>query len=110
MSHMEENNVTQMIDWLKNDYGEMYVFRWEIHEYLGMTLNFKTPGGLKVIMIDYLRGVLRDFPELITGSAATPTGDRLFEVRSDHSNVLLDDTRVHAFHHALAQLWFSSII
>jgi hypothetical protein len=39
-------------------------------------LDFETPGEVKVAMIDYLKWVIRDFWGAITGSVATPTGDR----------------------------------
>jgi hypothetical protein len=39
-------------------------------------LDFETPGEVKVAMIDYLKWVIRDFWVVITGSAATPAGDR----------------------------------
>jgi hypothetical protein len=82
-----------------------------VHEYLGMTFNFKTPGEVKVTMIDYPKGAIRDFPEVITGSVATPAGDQLFDIRpdEDESKQFLDETRAQAFHHAVAQLLFSSI-
>jgi hypothetical protein len=81
LSHMEEGEVTKMIDWMESIYGKMRVSRGKMHEYLGMTFNFVTPGEVKVNMIDYLKEVIRDFPEVITGLATTPAGYRVFEVR-----------------------------
>jgi hypothetical protein len=86
MLHMEYGKVTKMIDWLESIYGEMRVSRGKVHEYLGMTFNLETHGGgVKVTMIYYLKGAIRDFSENIAGSAATPIGDQLFEVRPNAS-------------------------
>jgi hypothetical protein len=35
-------------------------------------------------MIDYLKGVINDFPEIITGTAITPATTNLFDVRPDN--------------------------
>jgi hypothetical protein len=73
MSHDEEEMVTQMITWLKSIYGEdMMVSRGRVHDYLGMTLDFTTKGEVKITMIDYLKKVISDSPEEITGTAVTP--------------------------------------
>jgi hypothetical protein len=50
----------------------MHVSRGLVHDYLGMTLDYSTKGVVKVTMVDYLKGVLGDFPEEITRSAPTP--------------------------------------
>jgi hypothetical protein len=59
MSHEDENEVTNMITWLKSICGEdTRVSRGRVHDYLGMTLNFSGKGEVKVkvTMIDYLKG------------------------------------------------------
>jgi hypothetical protein len=109
MSHMEEGEVTNVIDWLESIYGEMRVSRGNVHAYLGMTFDFETPGEVKVTMIDYLKWAIINFPEVITGSTAIPAGYQLLEVgpNQDESKHLLDETRAQAFHHAVAQLVFA---
>jgi hypothetical protein len=59
-------------------------------------------------MIDYMKGVIEDFPEVITGVAATPVAENLFGVRPDKNRIILDEKRGQAFHHATAQLLFAS--
>jgi hypothetical protein len=61
----------------------MHVSRGLVHDYLGMTLDYSTKGEVKVTMVDYLKGVLGDFPEAITGSAPTPSSEHLFDVHPD---------------------------
>ena len=50
------------------------------HDYLGVDMEFCEDGGLEVSMFKYLKGVIDDFPEAITGRAATPVHDKLFEI------------------------------
>ena len=55
-------------------------------------------------MEEYLRGVLDNFSEEITETPETPAASNLFTVREDSEQELLNETREHAFHHAVAQL------
>jgi hypothetical protein len=55
-------------------------------------------------MIPYLKGFIMDFPEEITGRAASAVDDHLFTVREDHDRDPLDESRTLAFHHTVAQL------
>jgi hypothetical protein len=109
MSHEDENQVTRLITWLKSIYGEdMIVSRGRVHDYLGMTLDFTNKGEFKVTMIDYLKGVLNDFPEIITGTAITPATTNLFDVRPDNEQKFLGEEQARAFHQSVAQLLFAT--
>ena len=50
-------------------------------------------------MKGYLREVLYNFPEEITGRVETPADTNLFEVQSSEDQALLDEPRAWAFHH-----------
>ena len=80
--------------------------RGKLHDYLGMDLDYSTPGKLKISMIKYLGMVLKDFPEDIGGAARTPAGDHLFQVQDedDPEYSPLPGEQAVAFHHAVAQL------
>jgi hypothetical protein len=77
MSHMEYDEVTSMINWLKGIYRDMKVSRGKVHDYLGMPLDYYKKGEVKVTRIDYMKGVIEDFPDIITIGAATPTTENL---------------------------------
>ena len=51
------------------------------HDYPGMDFEFMNNGSLEVSMLKYLDSIIDEFPELITGKAATPAADHLFSVR-----------------------------
>jgi hypothetical protein len=109
MSHKDSNEVTKVIEWLKGIYGDnMHVSRGLVHEYLGMTLDYTVKGEVKITMVDYLKGVIGDFTEVIDGTAPTAASEHLFNVRPDEERVLLEEERARAFHHAVAQLLFAS--
>jgi hypothetical protein len=87
---------------------KMHVSRGLVHEYLGMTLGYTVKGEVKITMVDYLKGVIGDFPEVIDGTAPTEASEHMFGVRPDEEIVLLEEDRARAFHHALAHLLFAS--
>ncbi len=79
------------------------------HDYLGVDMEFKEDGTLDVSMVAYLKNVILDFPELITGKAATLAADHLFTLRDKKESRLLEEERALAFHHMVAQLLFMSM-
>ena len=87
----------------------MHGSRGKRHDYLVMWLEYSTPGGLRVSMEEYLRGVLDNFPEDITETSETPAASNLFIVWEDREQELLNDKRDQAFHSAVAQLLFTGI-
>jgi hypothetical protein len=109
MSHEDEKEVTQLITWLKSIDGEdMRVSRGKVHDYLGMTLYFTNKGEVKVTMIDYLKGVINDFPEITTGTAITPATTNLFDVRPDNERKVLGEEQARALHQSVVQLLFAT--
>jgi hypothetical protein len=111
LSHVDANVVDNTITWLKSIYGEdMRVSRGKKHDYLGMDLDYSVLGEVKVkvIMVDYLKRVITEFPKVITGTASSPTIDRLFRVIPEGESVLLEEKRSIAFHHCVAQLIVAS--
>ena len=60
------------------------------HYYLGMMLNYSSPGEVEITMMDYVRLVLQDVPEDMQGGVvAMPTGHHLFPI-NEKDLVLLD--------------------
>jgi hypothetical protein len=109
MLHVDEKEVSKLITWLKSIYGEdIRVSRGRVHDYLGMTLDFTNKVEVKVTMIDYLKGVINDFPEIITGTAITPATNNLFDVRPEDERKVLGEEQARAFHHSVAQLLFTT--
>ncbi len=55
----------------------------------------------------FIKYIIADFPEQITGVSATPAADHLFKVREDGKKV--SGEKVDAFHHTVYQLLFAAI-
>jgi hypothetical protein len=109
LSHVDLSEVTIMIKWLKSIYGQdIRVSHGKKNDYLGMDLDFSVPGEVSVTMIDYLKGVIQDFPQEITGRATSPAADHLFTIRSEKDRKPLEEKRAIAFHHSVAQLLFTT--
>ena len=62
VSHVNPKEFTNFMEWLEGIYGELSIVRGKVRKYLGMMFDFQTPGELRVTMVDYLKGVLEDFP------------------------------------------------
>jgi hypothetical protein len=76
------------------------------HDYLGVDMEFRKDETLGVSMIPYLKNVIAEFPEIISGKSPTPAADHLFQIRDEKDAKLLDEERALAFHHMVAQLLF----
>jgi hypothetical protein len=76
------------------------------HDYLGVDLEFNDDGTLNVLMVNYLKSIIAEFPEVITGKAATPAAGHLFTVRDNKEARALKGERALVFHHTVAQLLF----
>jgi hypothetical protein len=57
-------------------------------------------------MWDYIKKVIREFHEEITGVCATPANDYLFKVRGNATK--LNEELADAFHHTVYQLLFAA--
>jgi hypothetical protein len=109
LSHVDVKAIDEMKSWLKSIYGEdMRVSRGQKHDYLGMDLDYSVPGEVRVTMVDYLKRVITEFPEVITGGAASPASEKLFTLRPEEECKPLEEKRAIAFHHCVTQLLFAS--
>ena len=88
--HVDPKEVTILIKWLEGTNGKLSIKRGKVHKYLGMTLDFRTPGDLQVIMVDYIKGMLEDLPEVRMGRSTILTDNNLFQVRPEDNWTLLN--------------------
>ena len=58
------------------------VSRGQVHDYLGMTLDFRTKGEVQVNMEHYIDMMLQDTPDEMKGTATTPAAPHLFKVNN----------------------------
>ena len=100
--------MSECIEHLESIYGSkdapLAVHCGKKHDYLGMTLNYRTKGKVKIDMREYLNKILKDLPEFFDGSAASPAVTHLFDI--NENAIKLRPELSDMFHHVVAQLLF----
>jgi hypothetical protein len=103
----DDFELTKFSCYLAKIYGpKLSMHTGKKHNYLGVDMEFNEDGTLDVSMINYLKNVINEFPETITGRAATPAHDKLFVIRDKEEARPLEEDQALAFHHTVAQLLF----
>ncbi len=101
----DDFELTKFLCYLAKIYGpKLSMHTGEKHNNLGVDMEFNEDGTLHVSIINYLKNVINEFPETITGRAATPAHDKLFVIRDEEEARPLEEDQALAFHHTVAQL------
>lgn len=106
-----------MIDWLQEEYesifedgsGKMAVSRGKVHTYLGMTIDFKVKGEVKISMFGYIAKILTAFEHAnpkATGIKTSAAPDNLFKV--DRDSTKLKPPKAKAFHTIVAKTLYAT--
>ena len=109
-SHVDELVVDEFIEWCRKKHedpeiGKIKPSRGKIHDYLGITLDYSSPGKVKLHMKDYVKKMLDEFPypaeidEL--KKVQTPAATHLFAVNPKAEK--LDSVRKEEFHTTVAK-------
>jgi hypothetical protein len=107
VSFVEDFKLTKFLCYLGDIYGQkLNMHTGKKHDYLGMNMEFNDDRTLNILMIKYLQDVIEDFPEVITGRAATPAADHLFNIRDKKEARVLEEEWALTFHCTVAQLLF----
>jgi hypothetical protein len=107
VSHVEDSVLDGVLACLNERYGKetpLTVTRGDIHDYLGMTIDYSTDGKVAIRMEDYVENMLVDLPDNMNGLAVTPAAEHLFKVDSEAE--LLDTRTSDLFHSTTAKLLF----
>jgi hypothetical protein len=109
ISHIDSKLVDHIIAMLEAEFGReapLTVRRGKVHDYLGMILDFSTPGKLVVSMEPYIRSMIEEMPEDMTGTAVNPAASHLFDVNSHPE--YLSEKESTVFVHLVMQLLYLS--
>ena len=71
-SHVDSKVNDKFLDWLNEkygSYGKVQAERGKKFDYLGVNYDLSEPGVLKVDMIEYMKAMVRDFPEDLTDTS-----------------------------------------
>ncbi len=105
VSHVNPKEVTKFGEWLSKTYGvSVATHRGKVHDYLGMIFDFLEKGKEIINMIEYIKGIINNFPKEIIATRTSPATNHLFTVRDPSLAMLLPEDQARAFHHAAAQL------
>ena len=84
ISHVDGNVNREILAILQQEYGKEAPIPYttgKIHDYLGMTIDYSTPGKVVFCMEDYIDHMINECPAgLITGNPASPAANHLFDI------------------------------
>eukprot|EP00957_Ditylum_brightwellii_P030121 2279719-Ditylum_brightwellii.AAC.1 len=63
ISHVDIREVTKMLDILQKKYEKMQSTREKVHDYLGMTFDFRKRGKVRIGMVKYTKEIIETFLE-----------------------------------------------
>jgi hypothetical protein len=110
ISHVDRHVVDAVIGMLDEEYGQdapLNVRRGKIHDYLGMTLDYRKDGKVSVSMKDYILAMIEELPSNMRGHAKTPAANHLFNVNEQQTK-FLNEVDADRFHRLTAQLMYLS--
>ena len=108
--HLSPEVITMFVKRFEKEYATLdplTVRRGKLHEYLGITLDFRWEGEVALSMYDYLKKMHDSLPDSMKSTYRnTPAPEDLFKV--DPNDTKLDSKRKEEYHHVTAQtLWAS---
>jgi hypothetical protein len=111
ITHAKQEVLKDLVEILNARYGKLdgkldplTITRGDMHDYLGMTLDYIVPGQVSIRMDDYVWDLLDEAPVDMDGTTATPAADHLFTINEKPE--YLDDAESEFFHHMMAKLLF----
>lgn len=108
MSHVDQEALEDVILKLEDEFGKeapLTVTKGDIHEYLGMTIDFLNPGEVVFSMLDCIERLIAKAPaKVMKGESVSPAANHLFKV--DENGKKLDVATAIMYHHLTAQLLY----
>ena len=110
-SHIDPKINDEFHQWLELKYGDPKInkvkaVRGKWHDYLAMNLDYSVPGEVKVNIVDYVKGMVRDFPEELSDKVTCPWNENLFKI--DQNSPPLSKSKAEEFHTFIAKGLFVS--
>ncbi len=100
ISHLKQKEIMQVVQQINDIYGKSLKENvGTVHDYQGMTFDYSFGKEVRINMWDFLKKVIEEFPEKISGVCATPANDYLFKVHENGTK--LNKELAEAFHHTV---------
>ena len=117
VSHISSKMVTKMVAWLRQEYesifedgtGKMTVNRGKVHTYLGMRLDYSSPGRVMISQFEYIAEVILAFDKADPGGSGTKTSaapTNLFRIDDDCVKLL--PNKAKEFHNIVAKSLYAT--
>jgi hypothetical protein len=110
ISHVKQSVIDTVLVELNDTFGTnkkpLAATTGDVHDYLGITIDYSREHKVLFTMYDYLEDILGDMPDDMNGTSPTPASDNLFEV--DEESPPLNDEESDFFHRTTARLLFAA--
>jgi hypothetical protein len=117
LSHVSPKVNTRMIKWLRQEYesifedgsGKMTVTRGKVHTYLGMKIDYTTPGRVIISQFEYIQEIITAFDKADPtggGTKSSSAPNNLFRIDTDCPK--LSPVRAKEFHHLVAKTLYAT--
>ena len=80
-SHVDSSEIIKFTGYLYIIYRGLTLHRGKVHAYLGMDLEYRKQGVLKVLMINHLYNLSQELPVHLRANADTLSDDHLLNLR-----------------------------
>ena len=110
VSHVDVKEVDKFILQMEEVFGAdapLSVSRGKTHDYLGMSLDFRTKGEVQIDMQHYIDMMLQDAPEDMEGVSNTPEAAHLFKTNLEDPKALGDKQKQIFVHLVMQGLYLS---
>ena len=110
VSHVDASEVEKFVQRMEATFGQdtpLTVSRGQVHDYLGMTLDFRTKNEVQINMEHCIDMMLQDAPEEMKGIATTPAASHLFKVNEKDPHYLGTNQKKVFVHLVMQGLYLS---
>ena len=110
VSHVDGKEVDKFIMQMEETFGAdapLSVSRGKRHDYLGMNLDFRVKGEVRIDMEQYIDKMLHDAPEDMEGVSNTPAAAHLFKTNLEDPKLLCDKQKKIFVHLVMQGLYLS---
>lgn len=112
-SNEDINELTEFGNFLKSKYEKdgmkLTDYYVDVHDYLGINLDFLIKGQMGVSMIQYPTDIINSFSKDVdkpSPCSPCPTADHLYQVLDEKDTEYISEKKAWEFHHVTAQLLF----
>jgi Reverse transcriptase (RNA-dependent DNA polymerase) len=110
LTHVSQEVLDHIVSELSGKFGRedpLSVHTGDIHEYLGMSIDFSKKGKVIFRMTDYIQNMLDELPNDFDGTAATPATSHLFKTRECAAKLSMELSEL--FHSNVAKLLYLAL-